>query len=392
MCHSSYGGSARIALNSAAELLSRGHCVHLFTRTPPYLRPRSVGEMTCHTLYDISDSIEHPSSLKTSWPGHELDRMAEVIVRTVEDQGLDILHIHYAFPFIHIARSVKGRLKEMAPSIILTLHGTDVRGFEHYGADGSELSRALECCDFLTTVSASHAQLFASVSGRAHRPHVIPNFVDLSCFFPKPPCFKDSGPVIMHISNFRKVKNPCGVIDIFARLRARKDCSLWLVGDGEEMESVKAMVEDRGLNSDVRYFGLLPDVSNILKSADILVMSSVYESFCLTALEAMACGVPVLAPNIGGLPEVVVHGSTGFLYPAGDYASAAGSAMMLLDDPELYRGISANAVCRAQAFDQKKVVTLYEGLYSRLRPKALPAGDERAVRLKDAAFKRRQMK
>ena len=375
MCHSSYGGSSRIALNSASELARLGHYVHLFTRIPPYLSLKTMKGMNCHTLYDVRDIAEHPAHLNTYWPGHELGRMARLIIKTSEDHGLDILHIHYAFPFMFIAREVKERLKEKLPLIILTLHGTDVLRFENNEAEAAELSEGLACCHALTTVSISHAELFARVSGREIQPEVIPNFVDLSSFSPKAPAISHSRPVILHISNFRAVKNPCGVVSIFEKLRKKVNCQMWFVGDGEEMQRVRTLVENSGLKDDVRFFGLLPDVSSIMNKADILVMSSVYESFCLTALEAMACGVPVLAPNVGGLPEVVVQGKTGFLYPVDDYTAAADFAVKLLSDPGLYKEMSMNAALRAKAFDQRQVVSLYEWLYLRVMAKTLPKGN-----------------
>jgi N-acetyl-alpha-D-glucosaminyl L-malate synthase BshA len=368
MCHSGYGGSARIAIDSGLELSRRGHAVHLFTRTPPYLLPIKTNEISCYTLFTDKGRTEHPASLKIIWPDDELGRMVKLVISVTEKQGLDILHIHYALPFIFIAQSVKKELREKAPRIVLTLHGTDVIRL----ADGNieppiSAARMLMYCDALTTVSASHAQLFARLSCRDSLPEIIPNFTDLSRFFPKTPSVTGSRPVLLHISNFRAIKNPCGVVEIFDRLREKIEAVLWLVGDGEEMEKVRALVGKKGLAKDVRFFGLLPDISNLVNGADLLVMSSIYESFCLTALEAMACGVPVLAPRVGGISEVVIHGKTGFLYPPGDYSIAAALAARLLSEQELYSQISMGAVRRAQNFDQKKIVGLYERLYCRVR-------------------------
>ncbi len=374
MCHSSYGGSSRIALSSAAGLVRNGHTVHLFARTPPYLSLKVVQGLTCHTLYNFREKALHPAHLNICWPGHELDTMVELIISIVQDEGLDIINMHYAFPFIFIARLVKEKLQDTAPGIILTLHGTDVYRFEDNAAEAAELSLCLACCDALTTVSKSHAQLFARVSGWKDLPEVIPNFVDLDCFSAKPPAISHARPVILHISNFRAVKNPCGVVSIFYKLNEKISSELWLVGDGEEMQNVRTMLENKGLQDSVKFFGLLPDISDIINKADLLVMSSMYESFCLTALEAMACGVPVLAPHVGGLPEVVAHGKTGFLYPPNDYASGAAFAVKLLSDPGLYKKMSMHAVLRAQAFDQEHSIMLYERLYARVMAKTSAVG------------------
>jgi N-acetyl-alpha-D-glucosaminyl L-malate synthase BshA len=377
MCHSSYGGSTRIAIDSALELSRRGHTVHLFTRTPPYLLPTAGHGISCHTLYADKDNTEHPAYLKTDWPDDELDRMVKLIISAIKKQGIDILHIHYALPFIFIARSVKQKLREKAPLIVLTLHGTDVMRLSDRNVETLMPVQIFEYCDILTTVSASHAQLFSRLFPRDVRPEIIPNFTDLSRFSPKAPSVTDSKPVVLHISNFRAVKNPCGVVDIFSRLREKHEAELWFVGDGEEMEKVRALVGKKGLTEDIRFFGLLPDISSVVNRADLLIMSSIYESFCLTALEAMACGVPVLAPQVGGIPEVIIQGRTGFLYPPGDYSVAAEFATRLLSEPGLYARMSSDAARRAQDFDQKQAITLYEGLYSCVKSKnILPVGNK----------------
>jgi glycosyltransferase involved in cell wall biosynthesis len=153
------------------------------------------------------------------------------------------------------------------------------------------------------------------------------------------------------------------VARIFFALREQIEAELWLVGDGEEMDLTKNTLQSLGLENDVHYWGLCRDVSSILRQADLLVMPSRSESFCLAALEAMACGVPVLASDVGGLPEVVIHNRTGFLFPSDDYAAAVHYAVRLLKDPVLYQSMSAAAVRQARRFDQEQIVSLYENLY-----------------------------
>lgn len=372
MCHSSYGGSPRIAISSAMELAGRGHTIHIFARTPPHLFVKTKNNITCHTVYPENDPMEHPAYLKIDWSDDEYDRMRKRIIAVHKKNGLDILHIHYALPFIAIAKAVKAELGERAPAIILTLHGTDVIRLSDIDAAGSDDSSPksasfLACCDSVTTVSTSHAELFSRLSGSDIQPAVIPNFTDLSHFFPKSLSVKNAKPVIIHVSNFRAIKNPCGVIDIFSGLLEKIDAVLWLVGDGEEMDKVNNLVEKKGLSSNVKFFGLVPNIAKLISRADVLVMTSIYESFCLTALESMACGVPVLAPRVGGIPELITHGKTGFLFSPNDYAEAAELAVGMLSKAGLYARISTNALRRAHAFDQKKIVTLYEKLYSRVR-------------------------
>lgn len=386
MCHSSYGGSSRIAVDSALELSRRGHTVHLFTRTPPYLLPISGRGISCHALFKNQDNAEHPAHLKTDWPGDELERMAELIILTAKGQGLDILHIHYALPFIFIAQSVKKELREKTPSIILTLHGTDVMKLSEMSPGSLKPIVAYSHCDALTTVSASHAQLFSRLFPQHIQPEIITNFTNLSRFSPKAPSVTNTKPVVLHISNFRAVKNLCGVVDIFSGLRKKLEAELWFVGDGEEMEKVRALADKKGLTENLRFFGLLPDISSMVNKADLFVVSSAYESFCLTVLEAMASGVPVIAPRVGGIPEVVIHGKTGFLYTSGNYAAAAAYAARLLSEPDLYARISTNAVRRAQNFDLKQVITLYEELYFRVKAKVSYIDDKTSFKRETSVY------
>jgi glycosyltransferase involved in cell wall biosynthesis len=153
------------------------------------------------------------------------------------------------------------------------------------------------------------------------------------------------------------------VAHIFTAIRRQIDAELWLVGDGNSIASVKRILENNGFANDVRYFGLQRDIASILPAADILLMPSFEESFCIVALEAMACGIPVLATNVGGLPEVVVHGQTGFLFAPKNYAAAADIAVGLLSQPGLYLTMSRAAKKHAGRFDSKRAVSAYEKLY-----------------------------
>jgi N-acetyl-alpha-D-glucosaminyl L-malate synthase BshA len=175
-----------------------------------------------------------------------------------------------------------------------------------------------------------------------------------------------SKPKIAHISNFRAVKDPQSMARIFLRIREQMEAELWLIGDGPEMMAVKSILQQSGFEDDVRYWGLQRDVAPLLAQADLLLMTSLSESFCLAALEAMACGIPVLATEVGGLPEVVVHGETGFLFPLGDHSSAARLAVNLLSDQNLLRTMQIAAARHAYQYGVEKVVPLYEDFYQQL--------------------------
>lgn len=364
LCHSSCGGSARIGVESAKELSLRGHEVHLFMRTPSFF-PVEAKNLFCHTLYRSRAENEHAATLVREWPEDELEAMAKLVVSVQQERGLDILHVHYLFPFVYIVQKVRHGLTGASPFIVATIHGTDVDMLASDTDQGIALDGALDCFDAITTVSRSHRRLFAQRSGLRRKLEIIPNFVDLSRFRLIKQHVVGIRPVIVHVSNFRSIKAPGGVVEIFDRINDGAGAELRLLGEGEETASVKEMVKKRGLEKDVVFYGLLTDISPVLGDADLLIVTSRYESFCLSALEAMACGIPVVAPHVGGLPEVVIHGKTGFLFPDGDYAVAADFAHAILSDPVRHRAMSVNAVNRAQEFDGRKIVKRYEDLYKR---------------------------
>ena len=368
MCHASFGGSARIGIELAIALARRGHRVHLFTRTTPLGGWDRSDGVVLHTLLpDASDTL-HPATLHTDWSEHDLQRYTEGILRVIADEGLDVLHFHYAVPFAYVAQSVRRCLGDGAPLLVGTLHGTDVT---HCGKDPAvapKLAAALGCNDVLTTVSYSHARLAASVFDLPSRPRVVSNFIDLGRFKPCPETTPVNSPAgqrrIVHISNFRPIKDTPSVARIFLGIRERLEAELWLVGSGEDLPAVRQLLDSSEYAGDVRYAGLQRDVAPFLRGADLLIVTSLYESFCLVALEAMACGVPVLAARVGGVPEVVKHGRTGWLFPLGDNAEAVDLAVDLLTDPARHQAMRQSAIRRAGEFAVEQGVQAYEALYA----------------------------
>src|SRR5262249_47237153 len=250
---------------------------------------------------------------------------------------LDILHSHYAVPFAEVAERARRRLGASTPALVATLHGTDVGLLAHERSDSDLFTETLARLDALTTVSSSHAALAMRTLRLAQEPVVIPNFVDLRRFRPTAQRRRPVGltPRVVHISNFRPIKQPLAAARIFGATRARVNAKLWLIGDGEEMPEVLALLERSRLSDDVRPFGLRVDVERILPDADVLLVTSRTESFCMAALEAAACGIPAVAPDVGGLPETVLHGQTGELYEPGDEAGAAEALTRLLTDADV---------------------------------------------------------
>jgi N-acetyl-alpha-D-glucosaminyl L-malate synthase BshA len=201
-------------------------------------------------------------------------------------------------------------------------------------------------------------------------PHVIYDFVSQSEF--RVQSVEQRNPEnrsklrVAHVSNFRPVKNAQSLASVFIGIRKQIDSELWLIGDGEELAVVKSMLRQKGFENDVRCWGLKCQVTAILAQTDMLLVTSHYESFCLVALEAMACGVPVVAPRVGGIPEVVVHGRTGFLFEQGDLSAAVEHSVAMLSDANHRQSISKAALDRARRFRQDKIVPEYEALYKRL--------------------------
>lgn len=375
VCHSGIGGSVRIAVELAAELSERGHVVHLFSRTRPMMT--SFGHRVAfHGLEGLPGPFA-THRLETEWPPAEEEAFLSMLESVAASSRLDVLHFHYAVPFARIAGRLRGRMGSDGPRIVMTLHGTDVSTFGFHPRVGPELALALGEFDAVTTVSRSHAALAASAFGLPGPPRIVPNFVDLRRFRPRrrlPFGLRTSRRRLAHVSNFRPVKNPGTIARVFASVRQHHDAELWLVGDGDGMAGVRSILRSRGVDQHVRFFGLRREVHRIIRQADALLITSRTESFGLVALEAAACGVPVIAPRVGGLPEVVADGSTGFLFRPGDEEGAADSVSRLFGDERMRARMGREGVSRAQLFSSRSVVGRYELLYGQL----LAASRERA--------------
>lgn len=361
MCHASMGGSSRIAVELASTLALRGHEVHLFTRTAPFFPCQASRNLTLHTVR-VANGDHHPADLLLDWPPGELESYVKMVLAVLEEEALTVLHFHYGFPFAFVAAEVRKRLGSAWPVLIGTLHGTDVT------CCGDEVKRAqmlrwLKDVDEVTTVSRSHAHLATRLLALDTFPRVIPNFIDLTAFHAQPPAAQRSRPRIVHISNFRPVKNIQRLAQLYLQIRERLDAELWVIGEGPEMASLRAALRPQGLERDITYWGIQHHVAPLLHQTDLLLLTSTYESFSMVALEAMACGVPVLAPRVGGLPEVVVDGETGYLYPATEPRTAVELAVRLLSDPHLLVRLKRKARAHARTFDKDTTVSKYEQLY-----------------------------
>jgi len=364
LCHDSVGGSARIALDMSVNLARRGHEVHLFARRPPLGVDEHPVGVFLHTLEPGGEGRPLTPRLDVHWPAADIERLARRVTSVARAVQLDVLHSHYAVPFVAVADLAARRLGATAPALVVTLHGTDVSLLGRHRTTRDLLHATLPSLDAVTTVSASHAALAARTFRLAGAPLVIPNFVDLRRFRPSRRRHLARGrPRVVHVSNFRPVKQPLAMARTFRAARREVDAELWLIGDGEGLPSALSLLERSGLGGDVRMFGLRLDVERILPDADVMLVTSRTESFCMAALEAAACGIPVVAPAVGGLPETVLHGRTGELYEPGDEAGAAAALARLLGDAALRCVMGEAALSHARRLSSAIVVSSYDRLY-----------------------------
>ena len=367
-CYPTYGGSGAVATELALELGQRGHEVHIISYATPF-RLRGISDKVFLHQVDLSGTyplLEYfPYSLALAVKQHE------VALR----EQLDILHVHYAIPHAPAAFLAKQMLEEDHPiKVVTTLHGTDITlvGLESSFFTVTKFS--MEKSDAVTAVSAFlREETYKAFGCRRCDIEVIPNFVSPTVYYPRSADTKDvrqiapaNCKVLAHISNFREVKRVPDVVRVFARVRKEIPAVLVLAGDGPQRKETEAEAERLGVAGDVLFLGKIDAVADLLRAADLYLLPSSTESFGLSALEAMACGVPVIGSQVGGLGEVVMDGTTGHLAPVGDVEKMARYAVELLSDENRLSAFRSAAVDRAAMFYPDRVVSLYEAMYRRL--------------------------
>jgi N-acetyl-alpha-D-glucosaminyl L-malate synthase BshA len=360
-CWPTYGGSGAVATELGIALADHGHKVHFITYAPPVrldaLRRDIVFHQVSVSAYPLFRFPPYDLALAS--------KMAEV----TEEHGLDLLHVHYAIPHAAAALTARELLGGKGPKIVVTLHGTDITVVGTDPAYRRTTRHAIDRSDGVTAVS----QWLVDETIRVFQPHRamrrIPNFVDLERF--RPGCtagfherLADPGEaVLMHVSNFRPVKRVLDVVRVFAKVKAERPARLVLVGDGPERPKAEEEARRLGVAGRVAFLGERTEIERLLAAADLFLLPSESESFGLAALEAMACGVPVIATRTGGIPELVEDGVSGLLAATGDVDGMAAFAIGLLGDADRKRAFSEAARARASEFDRKDVVRLYEDYY-----------------------------
>jgi N-acetyl-alpha-D-glucosaminyl L-malate synthase BshA len=365
-CYPTYGGSGAVATELGLALARRGHEIHFISYASPF-RLRGFAERVFFHEVDMSGTyplLEYfPYSLALAV------KQEEVALR----ERLDILHVHYAVPHATAAFLAKEMIRDQHDlKVVTTLHGTDITLVGREKSFFTVTKFSIERSDAVTAVSQYlKDETYAAFGCTGCGIDVIPNFVNLDEYRPSDDAHCRSAlvpgdkKVLMHVSNFRELKRVPDVIRAFARVREQIDAALVLVGDGPERPAAEAEVERLELGGDVQFLGKVDAVADLLRAADLFLLPSSSESFGLSALEAMACGAPVVASDVGGLPEVVEDGVSGRLVPVGDVDAIAQATLELLR-PERWNAARSAAIERAQGFSTERVVPRYEALYKRV--------------------------
>jgi L-malate glycosyltransferase len=361
-CYPTHGGSGVVATELGKHLAARGHEVAFIS----YSTPLRLTELPERVSFHEVEIVEYP--LLKNFP-YDL-ALAAKMVDVARLKQLDVLHVHYAIPFAAaalLARQVEPHLK-----VVVTLHGTDVTLVGNNPSFRPITAATIEQCDAITAVSHWLKDETYRQFSIAKDIDVIYNFIDPERHKrPHPACIpqrESSGQVtLMHISNFRPVKRVADVIRVFAKVAAVLDARLILIGDGPDTGLALQLARDLGVAGRVIFVGVVDQVAPLLPAADLLLLPSETESFGLVALEAMASGVPVVASDVGGLPEVVEHGVCGYLAPVGDVDAMARYAIDILSDATKCARFSEAAARRArERFSYADIVPQYEAVYERV--------------------------
>ncbi|MDT3705172.1 MAG: N-acetyl-alpha-D-glucosaminyl L-malate synthase BshA [Thermincola sp.] len=365
ICYPSYGGSGVIATELGKRLAKRGHEVHFVS----YDRPFKLNIFHQNIFYHEVEVLEYPLF---KFPPYMI-ALASKIAEVSKWANLDLVHVHYAIPHAVSAFLAKQLVTGRNLPFVTTLHGTDITivGNEPQFWDITKFS--IEASDAVTTVSRSLREETMNVFKISRDVEVIYNFIDAEEYRRvEVPELRSrfaaaEEKILIHISNFRPVKRLRDVVDIFAAVSREVPSRLLMVGDGPDGPAVHQYIASKGLTDRVHFLGMQERVVELLSISDLCLLPSEKESFGLVALEAMACGVPVIASMTGGLPEIVRNGETGFLLPVGNVEAMALEAVRILTDYHLWEQLSQNGVSHAvNNFGIDKIVNEYEQMYARV--------------------------
>ncbi|WP_141619140.1 N-acetyl-alpha-D-glucosaminyl L-malate synthase BshA [Myxococcus sp. AB036A] len=370
-CFPTFGGSGMVATEIGLAMADRGHRVHFIARDLPV---RLHGANRKVVFHEVTESDYPALQQSGTYPIALASKMIEV----ASYERLDILHVHYAVPHATAAWMAREVLGHKAPRVVTTLHGTDTT---LVGIDPSYLPITRFSITRSDAVTVPSAYLRRATWRGFDIPESVPidvitNFVDTARYAPVRdraclralfPALRDHEPVLIHVSNFRPVKRITDVVAIFTEVHRHRPCRLVMVGDGPERSPAERMLREMGLEGRVAFLGKQDRFEELVAASDVFLLPSEQESFGLAALEALSCGIPVVASDLGGIPELVTHGETGFLAPLGDVPAMARHVLTLVEDAERWQGFSHRA--RAQVlerFQKEPAIDRYEALYRRL--------------------------
>jgi N-acetyl-alpha-D-glucosaminyl L-malate synthase BshA len=367
ICYASVGGSGIVATELGKALAQRGHQVHVISTEMPF----RLGEFQAGLSFHQVLTPTYPLFREPQY----LLSLSNKVVQVAREFSLDVIHAHYAIPHAtagFLSRQVAGAHGRKAPRVVTTLHGTDITLVGSDPSYSEIVAFSIDQSDLVTAVSMSLRASTYEQLGVKREIEVIPNFLD--CSIHRRQNVGDlrsrfvgedrDAKIVMHVSNFRPVKRIDAVMAVFDRIRRKVSARLLLVGDGPELGTAYRLAREFGIGPLVHPLGAQEEVVPLLSIADLFLLPSAQESFGLAALEAMACEVPVVASRVGGLPEVIEHGISGFLHPPEAVDEMADSGVRLLTDEALHRSIASRACARVRTeFCAEKIVPMYERCY-----------------------------
>jgi L-malate glycosyltransferase len=366
VCYPTFGGSGVLATELGKVLAEKGHNIHFIT----YQQPVRLSGFHANIFYH---EVRVPTYPLFDFPPYET-ALASAMVDVANNHDIDILHVHYAIPHASAAYMAKQILMKQGKRlpVITTLHGTDITLVGRDKTYSPVVTFSMEESDALTAVSENlKEETYRNFS--IQKPiDVIYNFIDIKRFNRKPvDAFKkliapNGEKIIVHASNFRKLKRIQDVVKVFLEVDKKIPSKLLLIGDGPERPEIEAFTRTCNQCGEIKFLGKQEQIEDILPIADLFLLPSEYESFGLAALEAMAAEVPVISTNAGGLPEINIHGYSGYMSNVGDIEDMSNNAIAILSDSATHLQFKANALAQAKRFGIDTIVPQYEALYERV--------------------------
>jgi N-acetyl-alpha-D-glucosaminyl L-malate synthase BshA len=363
VCYPTFGGSGVLATELGKALAQKGHHVHFIT----YQQPVRLSGFIPNIFYH---EVQVPTYPLFDYPPYET-ALASTMVDVIKNNQLQLLHVHYAIPHASAAYMAKCILEEEGIHIpvITTLHGTDITLVGKDKMYSPVVAFSINQSDAITAVSQNLCEETYKTFKINKQIHVIHNFVDVQRFQRKPiDAFRkviapEGERILLHASNFRKIKRVQDVVKIFHNVQKEIPSKLLFVGDGPERATAEQLSRELGICDNVRFVGKQEQMEDILAIADLFLLTSEYESFGLAALEAMAAGVPVISTNAGGLGEIMIEGKTGYMGNVGDVATMSQHAISILENDEKLQYFRKEAAQHALTFDINNIIPIYEKLY-----------------------------